>query len=339
MNPRQQLLWQRLQDKPYAFDLFQLLRRIEGVHPDLPRLGTARRPQDEPIRFAQEASLSFAPSAVARLQVPPDGPARLIQRVFGFMGPNGPLPLHLTEHVRERAMHHGDATMQRFLDMLVHRFGLLFYRAWTRSQPAVMLDRDGDASVERWLGSLFGAGLPAMQDRQALPDHERLYFASRLARQVRDADGLRAWIATYFSVAVEVREYQGHWMSLNEDERSRLTRYGQPGLGRGAVLGSQVWDVQHKFRIVLGPLTLAQYQTFLPQATGLRSLKALVRQYVGIEFAWDLQLLLRKDEVPSWSLGKRSGGGALGRISWLNQRERVCDANELVMNVEHLSIE
>jgi type VI secretion system protein ImpH len=340
LSEQAESLWRRVREKPYAFDLFQLLRRVEGAHPDLPRLGEARRPQDEPVRFAQEAALTFAPAAVTQLQQLPDTPARLVQRVFGLMGPNGALPIHLTEYVRERAMHHADPTMQRFLDMLVHRFGLLFYRAWTRTQPAVMLDRSSDASVTRWVGALFGAALPSTTGRQSLPDFDRLYFANRLARQVRDADGLRAWVCTHFAVPVDVREFQGHWMRLGEAERSRLTRYGQRGLGRGAVLGQQVWDVQHKFRIVIGPLTLRQYRDFLPGAAGLCALKALVREYVGIEFEWDLQLLLKKDEVPGWQLGS-PGSGRLGRESWLNQPQgaRLHDAGDLIMNVEHLSIQ
>lgn len=333
----QQALWERLTARPHGFDLFQALRRIEGVHPHLPRLGEAQRPQDEPVRFAQEPALTFAPSAIATVLPPGEGVARLVQRVIGHLGPNGALPTHLTEYVRERAMHHADPTMQRFLDMLLHRFGLLFYRAWTRTNPSVMLDRADDASIERWLGALFGGGLPTFRDRDALPDHARFHYAGRLARQVRDADGLRAWIATQFDVPVAVREFQGHWMPLQPDERSRLTRHGQPGLGRGAVLGRQVWDVQHKFRIVLGPLTLDQYRTFLPGARGLQELKALVRQYIGFEFAWDVQLLLRAPAVPAWSLGRSPASGALGRTSWFNQGTRSREAADLVLNVEQLS--
>jgi type VI secretion system protein ImpH len=62
-------------------------------------------------------------------------PPRLMQRIFGLLGPNGALPLHLTEYARERAQHHGDPTFQRFLDTLTHRFALLFYRAWAEAQP------------------------------------------------------------------------------------------------------------------------------------------------------------------------------------------------------------
>lgn len=333
-----QALWQRLHDRPYDFDLFQAMRRIEGAHPHLPRLGQALRPQDEPVRFTQEAALSFAPAPIDQVHGPASGPARLVQRVIGYLGPNGALPIHLTEYVRERAMHHGDPTMQRFLDMLLHRFGLLFYRAWTRAQPAVMLDRSDDASIERWLGALFGLGGTAFRQRDELPDHAKLFYAGRLARGTRDADGLRAWIQVQFGVEVRVEQFKGHWMPLDRDERSRLTRHGQQGLGRGAVLGAQVWDVQHKFRIVIGPLELARYRDFLPGAAGLSALKSLVRQYVGFEFAWDVQLILRQDDVPAWSLGRSTVAGALGRSSWMNQRARRRDAADLIMNVEHLSL-
>lgn len=331
-------LWQRLQERPYDFDLFQALRRIEGAHPHLPRLGTALRPQDEPVRFGQEAALNFAPAPISQTHLSHAGVTRLVQRVLGFLGPNGALPIHMTEYVRERAMHHGDPTLQRFLDMLLHRFGLLFYRAWTRSQPAVLLDRHDDAGVERWLGSLFGFGGESFRHRDELPDHAKLFYAGRLSRGVRDADGLRAWIQVQFDVPVRVEQFSGHWMPLADEERSRLTRHDQQGLGRGAVLGRQVWDVQHKFRIVIGPLHLAQYREFLPGARGLASLKSLVRQYVGFEFAWDVQLILHSDDVPAWSLGKSPVAGALGRSSWMNQKQRRRDAADLIMNVEHLSL-
>ncbi|UCE31921.1 MAG: type VI secretion system baseplate subunit TssG, partial [Burkholderiales bacterium] len=47
----------RLLEAPWAFDFFQALRRIEAAHPELPRLGEAQRPRDEPVRMGQEPSL------------------------------------------------------------------------------------------------------------------------------------------------------------------------------------------------------------------------------------------------------------------------------------------
>lgn len=331
MTP-QAALWQRVQEKPYAFDLFQLLRQVECAYPHLPRLGEASRPEDEPIRFAQDVSLSFAPAAVSHVEMQGESePVRVVQRVLGYLGPNGPLPIHLTEYVRERSLHNADPTLQAFLDMLLHRYGLLFYRAWANAQPVVMLDRPGGAQVSRWLHALQGSGSPQARRSSALSEEARLFFTGRLSRQVRDADGLQAWVGAYFGVPVKVQQFQGHWMTLDRQECLRLCRYGQPGLGRGAVLGQRVWDVQHKFRMVLGPLTLAQYRNFLPGAQGLAALKAMVRQYVGLEFAWDVQLVVRRDEVPAWSLGT-AGAGVLGQLTWLNQQPRMHHADQLVIN-------
>jgi type VI secretion system protein ImpH len=324
------------------FDLFQAMRRIENVFVDKPRLGDAMRPGEEPIRFAQEPSLIFAPAPIAALDRKDMArPPRLVQRVFGFMGPNGALPIHLTEYARERLLYDNDPTFVRFLDTLLHRFGLFFYRAWARAQPVVGLDRPADATIVRHIGALIGVVEKSTRERDELGDFPKLFFAGRLARSVRDADGLEAWLSLQFDVAVHVAQFQGHWMPLGRNERSRLMRDGQSAVGRGAVLGRTVWDVQHKFRIVIGPLRWERFAALLPGGHALEQLKALVRQYVGFEFAWDLRLILRREDVPSWTLeGGRDGRvGRLGRTAWLNggkgfRRNR--DAEDLVMNVESI---
>ena len=82
---------------PHRHDFYQALRRIEAAHPDKPRLGTARRPADEPVRLGQTPDLSFAPSSLAAVQLQSrQGRPRIEVRFLGLFGPNGPLPLHLT---------------------------------------------------------------------------------------------------------------------------------------------------------------------------------------------------------------------------------------------------
>jgi type VI secretion system protein ImpH len=331
-------LFADLTERPGRFDLFQALRRIEAAHPHLPRLGDALRPVDEPVRFGGEAALTFAPTAITRLEVAgPDGQApRLVQRVIGFFGPNGALPTHLTEFARERALHHGDRTFGAFCDLLLHRFGLLFYRAWARAQPVVSMDRGREAPVVRHVGALVGLAEPSLRERDALGDFAKLFFVGRLARSARDADGLQSWISLRFQVPVQVQQFCGHWMPLAADQRSRLRRYGEPGLGRGAVLGRSVWDVQHKFRIVIGPLDWASFQAFLPGGETLDALQAMVRQFVGFEFAWDVQLRLQPAHVPAWPLARQTGVGRLGRSAWLNSPRPRAQADQLVMHVESI---
>ncbi|HLV65232.1 MAG TPA: type VI secretion system baseplate subunit TssG, partial [Polyangiaceae bacterium] len=100
---------QALAEAPYSLDFHQALRRLECARRDLPRLGEALRPSDEPVRLGQDPSLSFAPSAVSAYRAAAAGrPARLSVTFFGLFGPQGPLPLHMTEYVRERIRHAGD---------------------------------------------------------------------------------------------------------------------------------------------------------------------------------------------------------------------------------------
>lgn len=320
-------------------DFYQALRRIESAHAGLPRLGEALRPVDEPVRLKQPADLSFAPTPVAAIGRPEGGgPVQVLQRIFGLVGPHGPLPIHLTELARDRSQHHGDHALLAFLDTLTHRFALLFYRAWAQAQPVLSLDRPGDLGLQQRLGALFGRGEGSLLSRDAAGDDAAMHFAGRLSRQVRDADGLQAWCRAQLNLPIRIAQWSGHWMSLDRAERTRLSRrLGHP-LGGGAVLGGQTWDVQHKFRIVVGPLRFDQFQALLPDSPGLARLRSLVRQWVGLEFEWDVQLCLRREDVPSLHLGSQAAAGAprLGRSTWLGHYRRPGDADDMVMNPERM---
>lgn len=325
----------RVSDQPYRFDFYQTLRRIESAHPQLPRLGEAHRPSDEPVRLTQPAELTFAPAPLQALQFREDGVPRLSQRIFGLLGPNGPLPLHLTELARERLTHHADPGLQRFVDLLNHRFTLLFYRAWAQAQPTLSQDRPNDQQFSRRLGALSGIGSETLLGRDAAGDAPKLHFTGRLARQTRDADGLLNWVRSEFDAPAKIEQWSGHWMPLARDERTRMTSVGRPGigqqLGQGAVLGSSVWDVQSKFRIVIGPVREARYHAFLPGGSDLARLQAMVRQWVGLEFEWDVKLILARQDVPRLQLART---GELGRSCWLGRFKKNGDADDLVIDVE-----
>ncbi len=331
-----------LEEKPYRYDFFQALRRIECLFPRKPRLGQALRPVDEPVRFGQEPALTFAPSTITSFRTPAGATVPLMAvRFFGLLGPNGPLPLHLTEFARGRSINAGDQTLVRFLDLFHHRFLELFYRAWAQAQPTVSLDRPRDDRFSFYTGSLFGLGETSLRQRDAVDDFAKLYFSGLLARHVRNRDGLVALLTGYFRLPVSVEEFAGNWMRLQEEDRTRLGRFGWNGwngwngaaLGKGAVLGARVWDCQHKFRIRLGPLDLSQYESFLPGGSALTKLVAWVRQYLSFELEWDVRLVLKRAQVPKTRLGQF---GRLGWTTWLGDYRRPVDAADLTLAAERL---
>ncbi|MBS0394491.1 MAG: type VI secretion system baseplate subunit TssG, partial [Proteobacteria bacterium] len=316
---------------PYAFDFYATLRRLECAFPDKPRWGRALRPADEPVRLGQEPSLSFAPAALAAFTPATERePARLTVNHFGLLGPNGPLPTHLTEHARERLLHHDDPTFVRFLDLLQHRFIALLYRAWAQGQACVSLDRPAQDGYGEHLGSLIGLGTPAVRGRGAVPDAAKLHYAGLLARRVRTAEDLETLLRDYFGVEARIEQYVGQWLKLAPAERTALGRAGAT-LGSRAVLGETVWDRQHKFRIVLGPLSLADYRSFLPGGRRLAELADWVRSDLGFELEWDVQLVLRRAEVPEMRVG---AGSRLGWTSWLGRRTDPNDAKDLSLAAE-----
>lgn len=325
--------WQKLTATPHQYDLFQLLRRIDaqGGRPYL--LGRAPQPSHDLLRLGQEPSLSFAPSTLAQVNQR-EGSSLYEVSIFSFglFGPNGPLPLHLTEYVRERLHHHQDRTLLAFSNLFHHRLISLFYRAWADAQPTVSLDRADNRRFDDYLSCLTGIGLPAQRQCDSLNDHAKHFMAGHLVRQGRDPEGLSKILQNYFSVPVRIVENIPHWLRIEKREQARL-QAGRGGsrLGESAFLGIAMRDIQYKFRIELGPLSQQDYDRFIPGAEYCTQLRDWVRQYLGIEFVWEVRLILAHDQLSGTQLGGRH---RLGLSSWMDNPQRQHDANDLTFSPE-----
>ncbi|MGB3280349.1 MAG: type VI secretion system baseplate subunit TssG, partial [Pseudorhodobacter sp.] len=66
----------------------------------------------------------------------------------------------------------------------------------------------------------------------------------------------------------------------------------------------------------------------MPGAPSLARLEAIVRNYVGDTLDWDINLVLRRDEVPQAVLGKTT---MLGHTSWIGTRTGDTDADDLYL--------
>jgi type VI secretion system protein ImpH len=317
-----------LQEKPARFTLFAALRLLEQSHASQPRLGESRKVADEAIRLGQPPYLIFAPAEVESFQQK-EGASRpvLQQYTFGLFGPNGALPLHLTEFARERERQLDDPTVKDFVNALQHRMTTLFHRGWANSDPASNFDRPEQDRFRTYLGALIGiAGEPA-RARDDVIDYAKLHRCGRYAPQSRSAEGLEAILADYFELPIRIKQFIGAWLDVPPDSFCRLGGAAEfATLGAGATLGAASWQCQHKFEIEIGPLTLEAFVDFLPGARGLRELRALTRLYTNDEWAWQVRLLLTDVAVPGMTLGK---AGQLGWTTWLGTKR--VQADEVVL--------
>jgi type VI secretion system protein ImpH len=307
-------LLEHLQAEPWRYGFLSMMRRI-GANPAIDPVGTAALPSAEPFRLGQRPSLVFAPREIADATVK-DGKLRMRLFGLGMLGPNGPLPIHVTEIAREREEHRRDPTLSNFLDIFHHRSLTLLYRAWASAQSAASLDRPGNERFSFYVAAL--SGYPLRRDRPwPLPAHARLSAAPHLSREARNLQGLRNALGHYFGVPVMIDEFILHWMTLAPESCSVMGEHRASSyMGSGAVLGQQVPDRQYRFRIVIGPLDIEDYHRFTPQGTDLLRLIEWVRAFVSEEFDWELELQIKPESAPPAVLG---GPLQLGWSGWMGR--------------------
>lgn len=310
---------ERLRAEPHRYSLFAALRLLEQVYRAEPRFGEARRLAQDPLRLQQPPYLSFAPSEVVALRSTEQGMPLLEAYGFGLFGPNGALPLHLTELAFERRRQHADPTLSDFINLFQHRLLGLFYRAWAESDPATCHDRPDSDRFRLFLGALSGMGTQQSLGRTAVSDYALLSRVALFGSQCRSAEGLQQILSDYFELPVSVRSFVGDWLDIPIAMQSRLGAGDESScLGTGATLGASSLQAQHKFEIIIGPVGYADFGNFLPGASGLRELSSLIRLYTNDEWQWQLCLQLLHEEVPRMQLGAGSGiGSKLGWSTWL----------------------
>ena len=321
--------------EPEKYHIFRALRILEAQFPDLPRLGESTRPRQEPFRLEQEAELAFPPSTIARMVAPARGkPGRLVNRFFGLFGPHGPLPLHLTEFARDRQRNHRDPTFLAFGNMLTHRLFGLFYRAYAAAHPAPSFDRSlkGNRAgrevdpFARKVAALSGHYEKGFANRDEMPDMAKRHFVGHLTPGPKHALGLVSIISGFVRAPVSLQQFVGQWLELEPGDRWQLG--SRVGLGLGTSVGSKVWSHAAKFRLRIGPLTLKDFERMMPGSPSLARLEAIVRNYVGDTLDWDINLVLRRDQVPQAVLGQTT---MLGHTSWIGTRTSDTDADDLYL--------
>lgn len=322
---------EELRRHPYRYDFFQALRLLENANIDRPRWGQSSHPWEDAVRLGQRPSMAFAASTLAAVEPGHNGqPACLLSVFFGLFGPNGALPIHLTELAYERFYQDKDETFARFMDVFHHRMLSLYYHSWAVAQPTVNFDRPEDDRFKDRVGAFLGQGFSAFKDRDAMPDLVKRFFCGHLSSQSRHVEGLTSLVSHFFELPVEIEEFVGQWLQLTEDLRCHIGWSTELGvLDVSATIGSRVWVRHLKFRLIIGPMKLSQYQRFLPGGNSLDRLIAVVKNYIGDELIWDVNLILKKEEVSTVELGRQ---GQLGWSSWLAVESPEEDARDLCLN-------
>lgn len=325
---------ERLTLEPARFDFFSAVRLLDASYADHPRTGYSARPGREAVRLDQEPSLSFNYSDVAGFTpAGNEGPARLASYFFGLFGPNGPMPQHLTEYVRERSRQAGDPSFARFADLFHHRLLSFMYRAWADAEPCVQFDRPDEDTFKDIVAALIGIRQPGLFQADAVSGIAKLGNAGLFGMLPRPPSALAALLSNQLDLPVRVEEFVGEWLGVPDHERARLgVDPGSVRIGR-AVLGERSWQCQQRFRLHIGPLGYRDFLRLLPVGEDMRLIESVVDSFVGDELDWDVHLTLAGGHVPALALGRT---GQLGWTTWLNDKSG--DADEVRVSPRRASM-
>lgn len=324
-----------LDREPYLFEFFQAIRLMARMEPQRKVVGGFHNPAAEVVRFGANPDVSFPASAIQSLELREGKPSLMRVNFMGLQGPLGVLPRSYCELVNER-IRARDTTLRDFFDLFNHRIISLFYQAWEKFHFQIPYERGERDRFSHYVLALLGLDTPGLQNRQDVADESLLFYGGLLSMHSRSATGLRQVLGDYFSVPVEIEQFVGAWYPVELESQCSLGENGgySEQLGLGAVVGNEIWDQQSRVRIQLGPLTLEQYVDFLPGHEGHRQLRSLTRFYTGGEYDVEVQLILRRQEVPACELKPQDGDGQqLGWTSWMKSAEFTHDAGETVLEL------
>jgi len=338
----------------HKFEFFQAVRVLSRLYPDREPVGYTdvepeempggtrqqsftREPGREVARFSSRVTLAFPASEIHEIVLDDsaDPQARVTVNFFGLMGPLGVLPRHYTELILYRVMAKKDVALRDFLDIFNHRLLSLFYRAWEKYRFPIAYELGRDDRFTSYLFALIGMGTPGLQGKLALDDQALLPYAGLLSQRPCSASALETVLRDFFGCPVQVIQFQGAWVRLDEENQTRLGVQNH-ALGISTVCGARVWDRQSKFRVRVGPLLLDAFMDFLPGGRSYEQSAQLARLLAGLERDFDMQLSLAAGEVPPCRLafGDRSAA-RLGWSTWLKTKEFRRDACDTILACNH----
>ncbi len=323
-----------LDREPYRFEFFQAVRLLSRMASSRQVIGRFSNPRDEVARFGAHAKVSFPASQIQSLERREEAPAEMRVNFMGLTGPLGVLPLAYSELVLDR-LRNKDTAFRDFLDLFNHRIISLFYQAWEKYRFFVPYERGERDRLSQHILALLGLGTPGLQDRQEVADDSLLFYSGLLGMHARSATGLRQLLSDYFGVPVEIEQFVGAWYPVDADAQCSVGEGNGDSerLGFGVVVGDEIWDQQARVRIRLGPLAMEQYLDFLPGGEAHRQVQSLTKFFAGGEYDIEIQLVLRREDVPPVELMSGDGGAKLGWTSWVKSAAFTRDPGETVLEL------
>lgn len=344
---------EHLLTEPWRFEFFNAVHLLERW---FVQHGGVRQPDALAYRITFRTTLStaFPPSEIRqivsynaageRLTDTPQYTASEVFSVdltpafFGLLGSQGALPLRYTEQIADQEQVNHDHSGRAFLDIFSNRATAYFYAAWKKYRLPYHYELDRNARYLPILQSL--AGIADASTQQALHRQPGALISDAVAghgavarHRAVSAYYLQRTLSDYFDVRIRIEQFVGHMYDVPPGQQSKLGQ-GNIVLGTNALAGERIWLRNLRVRLVIGPLTAAQYDKFLPGSERAFALARMLHLLVGMTLEYEVCLVLRREGVKPVELGSY---GRLGFNAFLSTRPSGIDRPDMSWRLRRTS--
>lgn len=288
----------RIFSEPWRFEFMPAVTLL------LRWLASHRIPHDDALtrvlRFENSLSLAFPAAEVEALRAEEaDEEMRiaLTPACFGLLGTAGTLPFHDTDRCAHAAAE-GNPAPRAFFDIYSTRMVGQLWQAWAKPRlelAPIAEGRDASQRMLRMLGGKFDV------KSEITP-----WYAGLLRSRPVSAAALEHILVCELELPVVVESYAGFWDVIPPEQQFIL---GSEHCILGSItLGPEVWRVDRRLRIVIGPLTRPDFYRLLPDGTGARLLHdLLVLATPQSQLEFEICLLPGPDCIQPWVLSDTPG--------------------------------
>jgi type VI secretion system protein ImpH len=305
----------------YQYEFHQAIKILQILNPALERIGQGVVAQKEIATLKTHITFSPPPSDIYNLQ-----PARshkesalMTINFMGIAGHSGPLPDAYSEILIDRLRSH-DHAFADFLDIFNHRLVSVSHRIHVKYNYTLELVKPHHTQVAHMLFAIGGITHPEAFEHSLVPARSYLKYIGYLWQQPQSVTGLRIVLSDYFNLDINIEEFIGQWLYLDDTQTTTLGTLGQMNiLGNTAAIGDRAWTCTEKIRIHIGGLALKKYAELFPGGALNKKISLFVHEYMGDQCHFDLSVELNQRDIPYTKL---DGTAHLGWTSWLKDEKR-----------------
>lgn len=257
-----------------------------------------------------------------------------------IVGPLGSLPPAYGE-LLQREERSRSGALASFFNLFAARFSELFVTASEKYRLARGLrwsDQEKNNGFRKTLLALTGFRTAGLTEKAGVTEDTLLRFSGLFASRNRNVSALTSTLCEFTGLPVVVEQFRRRWVPLPLHEQSQLGQASGLRLGQNTTAGSAVEDMSGGFRVVIGPVAYADYLALTPGSKRLAEIFSLTRLFVGNALDFDVQVILKKEDIPFCRLGQPDAPARLGWNSWARVAPAEKDSTDAIVTEREGSV-